>query len=135
MSTPALKSPEGQRALLRFLVREGKIASPDVARLASEAQTKGVTVAELLEAEGRLSEKELASLLATTLNLRLVDLTSYPIDPQMQRELKEAVATRYDVVPLRLNGPTIEIATANPLSRRSTTPSARRLELPPRTST
>ncbi len=56
--------------------REGKIASEDVARLASEVQAKNQSVGELLEAEGRLTEKDLATLLATTLHLRLMDLTS-----------------------------------------------------------
>jgi hypothetical protein len=109
MSTPALKSPEGQRALLRFLHREGKIAADDVTRLMTDAQAKNQSAGELLEAEGRLTEKDLATLLATTLHLRLIDLTSYPFDPQMSRELKEAVATRYDVVPIRVNGNTIEV--------------------------
>src|SRR5262249_55974661 len=46
---------------------------------------------------------------------RPVDLTSYPLDTQVARELKEQIATRYDIVPLRIDGRTIEIATANPL--------------------
>src|SRR6266404_3346488 len=115
MSTPALKSPEGQRALLRFLHREGKIAADDVTRLMNDALAKNKSAAELLEAEGKITEKDLATLLATVRHLRLVDLTTYPFDPQLSRELKEAVATRYDVVPVRVEGSTIEIATANPL--------------------
>ncbi len=115
MSTPASKPIEGQRALLRCLQREGKIAAEDVARLDKDAQEKGVSVAEVLEAEGIITEKDLAVFLATTLRLRLIDLTSYPFDPQMARELKEPIAIRYKVVPIRLDEASIEVATANPL--------------------
>jgi len=58
---------------------------------------------------GKITEKDLATLLATVRHLRLVDLTTYPFDPQLSRELKEAVATRYDVVPVRVEGSTIEM--------------------------
>ncbi|MBI3768144.1 MAG: Flp pilus assembly complex ATPase component TadA [Deltaproteobacteria bacterium] len=115
MSTPASKPTEGRRALLRCLQREGKIAAEDVARLEKDAQEKSVSVAEVLEAEGIITEKDLAVFLATTLRLRLIDLTSYPFDPQMARELKEPIATRYNVVPIRLDEHSIEVATANPL--------------------
>jgi type IV pilus assembly protein PilB len=115
MSTPEPKSPEGQRSLLRLLQREGKIAAHDVVRLEREAQKEGRSIGEVLEAAGVITEKDLALLLATTLRLRLIDLTSYPFDPQLSRELKEAVALRYDVVPIRTHNGVIEIATANPL--------------------
>src|SRR5258705_10560523 len=115
MATAGQKPTEGQRSLLRFLQREGKVAAADVMRLEQEAQKKGVTIFEVLEAEGVIAERDLAALLATTLRLRLVDLTSYPFDPQMARELKEAIATRYDIVPIRVEDRTIEVATANPL--------------------
>ena len=115
MSTPAPKPSEGQYALLRFLQREGKISGEDAARLQGSALEQGLSLSEVLEAEAIITEKDLAILLATTLRLRLIDLTSYPFDPQMSRELKEPVAIRYDVVPIRLEEHTIEVAIANPL--------------------
>ncbi|HEY2387783.1 MAG TPA: ATPase, T2SS/T4P/T4SS family [Candidatus Binatia bacterium] len=115
MSTPASKRSNGIRALLRLLQKEGKVAADSVDRIAQEADEKGVAVSELLEREGILTEKDLAVLLATTLRLRIIDLTSYPFDPGLSRELKEAVAIRYNVVPIRIDERTIEVATANPL--------------------
>ena len=107
MSTPASKPSEAQRSLLRFLQREGKIAAADVVRLEKEAQEKGLPIAEALEAAGIISERDLAALMAATLRLRQIDLTAYPFDPGLARELKEAVATRYEIVPLRVDGRTI----------------------------
>ncbi len=115
MSTPASKPSEAQRSLLRFLQREGKIAAADVVRVEKEAHEKGVPIAEALELAGIISERDLAALMAATLRLRQIDLTAYPFDPGLARELKEAVATRYEIVPLRVDGRTIEVATANPL--------------------
>ncbi len=101
--------------MLRLLIKEGKLTGQTAERVEREADEQGITVAEILEREGVISEKDLAVLLATTLRLRIIDLTSYPFDPGLSRELKEPVATRYDVVPIRVDERTIEVATANPL--------------------
>jgi type IV pilus assembly protein PilB len=115
MSTPASKRSNGIRALLRLLQKEGKLAAENADRIEREADEQGVSVSQLLEREGIITEKDLAVLLATTLRLRIIDLTSYPFDPGLARELKEPVATRYNVVPIRVDERTIEVATANPL--------------------
>ncbi len=115
MSSPSPKSSDAQRALLRFLQREGKIGAADLAGIEAAAHEKGVTVQQVLEQTGVISEREVAALLATTLRLKPIDLTSYPFDPAMSRELKEAIATRYGIVPIRVEDRTIEIALANPL--------------------
>src|SRR5262249_4967670 len=101
MSTPASKRSNGIRALLRLLQKEGQLAAEHADRIEHDADDKGVAVAELLEREGIITEKDLAVLLATTLRLRIIDLTSYPFDPGLARELKEVIATRYSVVPIR----------------------------------
>ena len=115
MGSPSSKPPEQQYALLRFLQREGKVSAEDITRLEASAQEKGRSLFEVLEAEAIIAEKDLAVLLATKLRLRLIDLTSFPFDPQMSRELKETIATRYNVVPIRVDDTSIEVAIANPL--------------------
>ncbi|MFI5366491.1 MAG: ATPase, T2SS/T4P/T4SS family, partial [Candidatus Binatia bacterium] len=52
---------------------------------------------------------------AHTLRLPLVDLSSFPLDSEVTRAVKEGIATKYEVVPLRLEEHTVEVATANPL--------------------
>jgi hypothetical protein len=44
-------------------------------------------------------------LLADTLRFKIVDLTTYPLDATVTRELKESIATRYQVVPIGIDGP------------------------------
>jgi type IV pilus assembly protein PilB len=108
---------EAERALLRFLQRQGHLSAVDVVRLGQRAGRTRASVFQLLEQEGRFRQQELAEILATAMRLRIVDLRSFPFDPQVCRVLKEAVATRYEVVPLRIDDQAIEIATANPLDR------------------
>ena len=102
-----------QHALLRLLQRQERITAPDLQRIEEALQKKdSPSVFELLEREGIITEKDLAVLIATTLRLRLVDLTSYPLDAQVARELKEQIAVKYEIVPIRIDGGTIEVATA-----------------------
>ncbi|MCC6849922.1 MAG: Flp pilus assembly complex ATPase component TadA [Deltaproteobacteria bacterium] len=112
MSTPERSA--GTRALLRFLARQGRLTLEDAAHVESLV-ADGASVHEVLEREGKIGQKDLALLLADTLRLRIVDLTTYPLDANVTRELKEAIATRYEVVPIGLDARTIEVVTANPL--------------------
>src|SRR5574340_24149 len=98
------------RALLRFMQREGRVTPEATARLEGLASENGVTINEVLAQEGVVSEKDLAVLLAERLRLSLVNLTSFPLDLDLARTLKETLATKYDVVPLRLEGRSLEVA-------------------------
>ncbi|MCC6766655.1 MAG: Flp pilus assembly complex ATPase component TadA [Deltaproteobacteria bacterium] len=112
MSTPERLA--GARALLRFVARQGRLSMEDAARVEGLV-ADGTSVHEVLEREGLIGQKDLALLLAETLRLRIVDLTTYPLDANVTRELKEAVATRYEVVPIGIDAQMIEVVTANPL--------------------
>jgi type II secretory ATPase GspE/PulE/Tfp pilus assembly ATPase PilB-like protein/FixJ family two-component response regulator len=111
----ATTRPDAHRAVLRFLQREGRLEDEVVARLHDRIQRDQASIFDLLEAEGLVRDVELAELLASTLRLRLVDLNSFALEPQVVRILKETVALKYQVVPLALGEGTVEIATANPL--------------------
>ncbi|MBP1690143.1 MAG: type secretion system protein, partial [Deltaproteobacteria bacterium] len=113
MSTP--ERANGDRALLRFLARQGRISNDDVNRIEGMLEEPGVAVHDVLERESLIGQKDLALLLAETLRLRLVDLTTYPLDANVTRELKENIATRYEVIPIGIDARSIEVVTANPL--------------------
>ena len=105
----------GDRALLRFLARQGRISADDATRVEKLLEEPGTTAHDVLERESIISQKDLATLLANTLRLRIIDLTTYPLDANVTRELKETIATRYEVVPIAIDERSIEVATANPL--------------------
>src|SRR5262245_29666885 len=113
--TQASERLSGRRALLRFLQHHDKISAADALRLEELAQQSELSIHEVLESEGVVTERDLALLLANALRLKLIDLASFPLDTQVARALKEAVATKYEVIPIRLDEGVIEVVTANPL--------------------
>ena len=105
----------GQRALLRFLHRHGTIAANDEGRF--EQLTDPAALPEVLEREGVITERDLATLLSTTLRMRVIDLAAFPLDQQVARVLRESIATKYEVVPVALEDGTVEVAMVNPLDQ------------------
>jgi len=105
----------GQQALLRFLQKQNVLKADDAAAVESICRAEGLSVAEALERSGVMTDRQLAELLAPALRLRLVDLASHTIDPVVTRLVKETLVTKYEIIPLRLEGNTLDVATVNPL--------------------
>jgi type IV pilus assembly protein PilB len=113
--TAAIEGLKGARALLRFLQREGRLSADDASRVEELVVQGDSSVNEILEHERVITEKDLSVLLAEKLRLPLIDLAAFPLDLEVTRAVKEGVATKYEVVPLRLDDRVFELATANPL--------------------
>jgi type II secretory ATPase GspE/PulE/Tfp pilus assembly ATPase PilB-like protein/ActR/RegA family two-component response regulator len=107
----------GQRALLRFLQRQGTMAAADTGKFEELSAADPAALPEVLEREGVITERELASLLSTTLRLRVIDLAAFPLDQQVARVLRESIATKYEVIPVGLEEGTVEVAMVNPLDQ------------------
>jgi type IV pilus assembly protein PilB len=105
----------GQQALLRFLQRKGILTAEASGAAETLCRDDGISIPEALERGGVMGDRELAERLASALRLRLVDLASHTADPTVTRLVKEALATRYELMPLRLEGNTLDVATVNPL--------------------
>ncbi len=105
----------GEQALLRFLQKQNVITAQDAAAVETTCREDGISVAEALERRNLLTDRQLAELLAPALRLRLVDLASHTIDPVVTRLMKETLVTRYEALPLRLEGNTLDVAIVNPL--------------------
>jgi type IV pilus assembly protein PilB len=105
----------GQQALLRFLQKHKVLTTEAAAAVEAMCRAEGISVPEALERKHVMSDRQLAELLAPALKLRLVDLASHTIDPVVTRLMKEALVTKYDALPLRLEGNTLDVATVNPL--------------------
>jgi type IV pilus assembly protein PilB len=105
----------GQQALLRFLQKQGILTAEDAATVESRCRAEGVSVVEALEQQGVITDRQLAERLAPALRLRLVDLSSHVVDPVVTRLVKETLVSKYEIIPLRLEGNTLDVATVNPL--------------------
>ena len=109
----------GDNKLLHFLQRQEILTPDEATRIAHLAKETGTSLHEVLESEGTITEKDLALLLATSLGMRVIDLSSFALDAQVAREVKEELAIRYEILPIRSDAKTIDVATANPLDLES----------------
>jgi type IV pilus assembly protein PilB len=112
---PAPDKLSGDRALLRFLVRHGRLSPDDATRLEGLLAGGSGPIYELLAREAGVSQAELAGLLSQHLRLPLIDLVAFPLDLETGRTLKENLALRCNAVPLQVKDQVIELACANPL--------------------
>ncbi|OFV88687.1 MAG: hypothetical protein A3J75_01190 [Acidobacteria bacterium RBG_16_68_9] len=118
MSTKKITS---ETALVRFLV-QNQLVSPDVieaAQAESEPETSEVTVLEWLARKGLIDEEHIAMAMAMRMRLPFVNLSTCTLDPEIVRLVKEELATRYRVIPLRIEDDALIVGTANPLDRES----------------
>jgi type IV pilus assembly protein PilB len=105
----------GQQALLRFLQRQNVLTATDSAAVEKVCRDEGISIPEALDRKQIMTDRQLAELLAPALKLRLVDLASHTVDPVVTRLMKETLVTKYEALPLRLEGNTLDVATVNPL--------------------
>jgi hypothetical protein len=101
----------GQRALLRFLEREGLLAVLPDPPAGAESPTDDLLFAVIAET---VSPTVLAEAIAARLRLPLLEAGD-AIDPEAATLLAAAVAARCGAIPLGLRGDMLEVATANPL--------------------
>lgn len=117
-----MKDGSRDMALLRFMIRAGLLTA-ELAH-AAEAQlgslANGKTLIDWLSEEGRISEEALAKSLAQHVHLPFVDLPAVALDPTVAKLVREELAMRHHVVPLRLTGYNLTIAMANPVDRGAT---------------
>ena len=105
----------GDRALLRFLQRNGTVSQDVADRVQEIGRDDASGLVELLEKEAIVREQDLAKLLAGALKLRVVELATFNFDPAVTRLVKETTATKHGVIPLRTDDNTIDVAIVNPL--------------------
>jgi type IV pilus assembly protein PilB len=111
------KHTAGNVALLRYLVRTGLIPN-DVAQTAEaalSAQKDGVTAIDWLVRNGIVGEDEVARSVAKSLRVPFVNLAAVALDQSLTKLVREELAMRFQVVPLRALDRDLVVAIANPL--------------------
>jgi type IV pilus assembly protein PilB len=108
----------GDARLLDFAVRNGLVA-PQMAKAALAAAQAGdeEPVIDKLVRAGELADERLARCLADRTKVAYVNLASFPLDPATTSQLREDLASRYRLVPLRIQDDVMHVACANPLDR------------------
>ncbi|MFI5395865.1 MAG: ATPase, T2SS/T4P/T4SS family [Candidatus Binatia bacterium] len=109
----------GEASLIKFLVHQNLVSGDDAQTAAQELarQENGASILDLLERKGLIGEEQVAQKLADRLRIPYVNLPAVALDPAVIALVREELATRHKVVPLRADLKSLILATANPLDR------------------
>jgi len=112
-------SESAQSALASFLVRSSLVPSAVVQTATADIAAKGkdTSIIEWLARNNITGEEELAQGLAGRLRLPYINLAAQSLDPNIISLIREELATRYKIIPLRSSEEGLLVATSNPLDR------------------
>ncbi|MBI2849001.1 MAG: Flp pilus assembly complex ATPase component TadA [Chloroflexi bacterium] len=105
----------GQRKRIGESLLEGAFISQEQLEAALELSRRmGKKVGEALVEQGAVSPETLASFLSFQLNVPIIDLKQFKIQPEALLALPEEVARQYNVIPLSIDGETLTVAMEDP---------------------
>jgi type IV pilus assembly protein PilB len=97
-----------------LLVERGLCTPAQVdAAIAEQART-GVSLGRVLVANGTITETDLVAALAAQVGLEFVDLHDRQVDPTAAGSVSDALARRYQALPIAWEGTTLVVAMADP---------------------
>jgi type IV pilus assembly protein PilB len=97
-----------------LLVERGLCTSAQVdAAIAEQART-GVSLGRVLVAQGTITETDLVAALAAQVGLEFVDLHDRQVDPTAAGAVSDALARRYQALPIAWEGTNLVVAMADP---------------------
>jgi len=108
---------EADKHLLSFLVRTKRIDVDKAAPVESWATAQDLPIIQALAARGVLSEDEIANAIADGLRLPLLNLATAPFEEQVSAYVKDEMAARCAMVPVRKDGAVLILAMANPFDK------------------
>jgi len=108
---------EADRRLLAFLVHAKKLDAAKGSEIERLAADEDLSIIQALAARGVLGEDEVAKAIAAGLRIPLLALDSAPFDEQVEAYVKDEMAVKCAVVPVRKEGEALVIAMANPFDQ------------------
>lgn len=105
-----------RKSLGESLVEQKLISEDDLKKALSESQKTGEILRRSLVKLGMVSEEDIIAFYEEQLGIPHVDLGNYLIDAKTILFLPEALAKRYQAVPLFKSGDTLTVAMADPLN-------------------
>jgi type IV pilus assembly protein PilB len=98
-----------------ILVKEGVVGPAELAAAEQAARKSGVFLGLALVESGALTDAKFAETISRVAGLPVADLSAIAGDGELAKLVPEAVARRIHCVPLKLAGPVLQVAMANPL--------------------
>jgi type IV pilus assembly protein PilB len=110
-----------ERKPLGDLLLDSELITPEILSEALAAsRASGKRLGETLVEMGALTEQKLLEVLEFQLRIPLVSLSKIEIDPQVPLLINEAMARRYQCVPIALESSQLTLAMADPLNLQAT---------------
>lgn len=99
-----------EKQLKQFIADSGLVSKRDIAESEKEAESKKVSVGEVLVNQGRLSEDDLRKIQSYVLGIPFVDLRSQKIDFDVLSLIPEPIARKNNIIAFKKNAETLEVA-------------------------
>lgn len=97
-----------------ILVEKKLFPREDVLNFEDQARKSGISLADYLLAQGKISEEETARIYSEQFNIEYIDLSKFEFQKELFEEIPIDYMFKYNFVPLSLRGNTIHIAVSNP---------------------
>ena len=106
---------KNKRRLGKMLVKSGILTEEKLGQALENQKKTDLKLGQYLIRQGLVQEKQIIDLISDQLNIRKYQLNDFPLDLELIRYLPIEIAQKNQVVPLKLKGKLLTIATADPL--------------------
>ena len=107
----------GRKTLLgAILLERGLVSAEQLEKSLLDQRRTGENLGAILVRGGLVTEQQLMGVLADQLSLPYVVLSDTRIDPAALQRVPAAIATRYQLMPIEMDGLRLRIATADPMN-------------------
>lgn len=103
-----------RRSLGESLVEEGVITADQLKKAQEEEKLTGLRLSKVLVKLGFIAESDLVSFLSEKLGIPRIDLSNYLVDTKVTELVPEALARKYELVPVLRTGNRLTVATTDP---------------------
>ncbi|MGQ0679345.1 MAG: GspE/PulE family protein [Actinomycetota bacterium] len=110
---------EGRELFGQRLVRLGRITPTQLSEALVQQPASGKRLGAILAEVGALDARDLATELGAHLGYPTADLRQVELDPAALKLVPQQTARAANVIPLRIAGPNLQVAAADPLDRRT----------------
>lgn len=105
-----------KRSIESLLLETGKVTPADLKAAFDKQSLSGKRIEEILVEEGIITEKELLQIMEIYLGIKHVELEKIAIDQEVAKSVSEALANKYNLIPIGMDKDKIVVAMYNPLN-------------------
>jgi len=110
----ALVQRGARKPIGEILVEGAFVKQTELQTALQEARAANKKVGQVLVEKGLITPETLATVLSFQMNVPIVDLKQFKIQPEALEKIPEDVARRYNAIPLAIDGDTLTVAVEEP---------------------